>query len=175
MYHYQNQPQLLRYRSSLRYNMNQTFNFYTQYHQFYIGDKLSSAKVNLEDFWTDDAYEDRLAIEKELIGVRTQSYGNIKGEINILDVENTYIDTSKYDHIVEGGLIMESDTLVILDCPNTNIEFKIKINPGKYRVRIYSSNLKSVVEDEGDDYYKIEIWPDSNMERKVLKQYIPNK
>jgi hypothetical protein len=54
---------------------------------------------------------------------------------------------------------------------------EVKVKPGKYRVRIYSSNLAGgdMDEVEGKDYYKIEIWPDENMERKVLKRYSDKK
>jgi hypothetical protein len=51
------------------------------------------------------------------------------------------------------------------------VELEMIVKPGAYRVRVYSSNLVSVEGDEGDDYYKIEVWPDVQMERKVLKQY----
>jgi hypothetical protein len=79
--------------------------------------------------------------------------------------------SGRYDHIVEGGLALKSGILEILDCPSLSIELKIKIKPGFYRMRVYSSNLNSVIGDEGEDYYKIEIWPDT-MERKVLKRYV---
>jgi hypothetical protein len=52
---------------------------------------------------------------------------------------------------------------------------EIELLPGFYRIRVYSSGLDTVIGDEGEDFYKIEIWPDRNMERKVLKQYIHNK
>lgn len=47
------------------------------------------------------------------------------------------------------------------------------IKPGMYGVRVYSSELStsSFDEEEGNDRYLIEIWPDSTVRRKVLKQY----
>lgn len=122
-------------------------------------------------FWTKDAHNDRLAMEQGIVGVGTESYGEIKGELEILECENNLIDTTQFDHIVEGGIEITSGILQILDCPNSDIELEVKLKPGVYRIRVYSSNLSSVIDDEGDDYYKIEMWPNSNMERKVLKRY----
>jgi len=35
--------------------------FYTQYHQVYICDKLSSGETNSDNFWTESAHSDRMA------------------------------------------------------------------------------------------------------------------
>jgi hypothetical protein len=45
------------------------------------------------------------------------------------------------------------------------------MKPSTYRVRIYSSNLNTVDGDEGDDYYKVEVWPSVYKERIVLKKH----
>lgn len=152
------------------------FKFYTEYGQFYIQDKESTGNSGSPNFWTDKAFIERLALEDGLIGVGTQSWGNIKGEIEILKSPNNNSDFSRYDHIVEGGINIKSGVLQILNCPDYNLEVSIKLEPGKYRARVYSSNLASVKEsdlanDTDDDYYRIEIWPSDDMERKVLKQY----
>lgn len=105
------------------------------------------------------------------MAVSTESYGLINGEIEILDTSNTNIDYHKYDHIVEGGISIRSGELQILECPSSHIELSLKVEPGNYRVRIYSSNLASVVNDDGDDYYRIELWKSDEMKGKVLKQY----
>ncbi|MCW3162852.1 hypothetical protein [Chryseobacterium oryctis] len=156
----------------------QYFKFSTQYRQFYIEDKDDNEKGNagLPDFWSEEAFNSRLAMVNGVIGVGTESYGNIKGEIEVLEKPNTNIDYTKYDHVVEGGINISSGELQIKDCPNANLELSLKIDPGKYRVRIYSSNLDSVKDydlpnDTDDDYYRIELWKSDDMERRVLKQY----
>lgn len=155
--------------------MKHKINFDTQYNQFYLADQLSDADTGANTFWTDIAYKDRLAILNGTLGIGTESYGHINGEIIILEKENKDIDFTIYDHIVEGGLNIKSGILQIRDCPMNALQLELKLNPGKYRVRVYSSNLKSVLEtdsyDDFNDYYKIEIWPDENMELKVLKVY----
>jgi hypothetical protein len=154
--------------------MKYALNFYTQYHQFYLSDELSPGKTNSKSFWTKDAYNDRLAMEDGIVGIGTECYGPVKGELEILENENTNFDSTTYDHIVEGALEMTSNTLIVTDCPNPGAILKINIKPGKYRVRVYSSNLDSVEGDDGDDYYRIEVWPSSNMERKVLTRFVNN-
>jgi len=148
--------------------------FYTEYNQFYISDKTSQRNTGSINFWTPEALTDRLAIEIGVMGVSTECYGHIKGELDVLDTANNLIDFNKYDHIVEGGIEIKSGELQVLDCPTSEIYLKIKLQPGTYRIRVYCSNLASAVldEDEGDDYYKIEIWQSRDVERKVLKRYI---
>jgi hypothetical protein len=157
-------------------DMTHKLNFYTQYNQFYISSDNAKSIVSGNN-WDDKALQDRLGILKNTLVVNTESYGDIKGEVIVLEKPNTNIKFDSYDHIVEGGLEIESGVLDILDCPNTTSQLKINLNPGKYRIRIYSSNLDSVEEndlanDDDNDFYKIEIWPDENMECKVLKKYV---
>ncbi|MGQ2983163.1 hypothetical protein [Flavobacterium sp.] len=157
--------------------MKQTFEFYTQYNQFYIADKTSNYDTGSDSFWTDEAISQRLAIGNGIIGIGTYSYGYIKGEIKVIEKPEDFIDYHLYDNIVEGGITISSEELEILDCPDSNVELSLRITPGNYRVRVYGSNFSTVEEpdlakDTDNDYYKIEIWPDNNMERKVLKQYV---
>ena len=150
-------------------------NFITTYNQFYLADKLHQGSSGSDNFWTNEAHSDRLANEKGILGIRTESYGDIKGELVILDKPPVNDDIDKCDHVVEAGLEISSGTLQVLDCPNNNVEISLNVSPGKYRVRVYCSNFESVKEtdfadDADDDYYKILLWKSDDMERKVLKQ-----
>jgi len=152
--------------------MTHQFDFFTQYNQFYICDSDQSGDVP-SDFWSEEAYDDRLGIAKGMIGIGTQSYGHIRGEVVLLQSPTEVENSDRYDHIVEGGLNVQSGVLQFLTCPTSSIALKLNIKPGTYRVRVYTSGIKGtdIDEDEGSDYYKIEIWPDSNLERKVIKIY----
>jgi hypothetical protein len=153
-------------------NMKYPFNFYTSYHQFYIVDKGSEGNTASSTFWTDNAYNDRLAIENGILGVGTECYGPVKGELELLTNINITPDLSTVDHVVEAGIAVNSGIIQLLDCPTSTIQLEIKVAPGNYGVRIYSSNLSSVDGEEGDDFYRIEIWPDENMTGKVSKRYV---
>ncbi|MBN8686678.1 MAG: hypothetical protein J0M10_06660 [Chitinophagales bacterium] len=148
--------------------------FYTQYSQFYILDKGSPQRTDSDQFWTEEASKDRLAIEEGVLGVGTQCYGPVKATVVIRESENQNFDILKYDHIVEGSLQIKSGTIQIVDCPTSSIEFQTDIPIGDYRVRVYSLNLNSVVGDEGNDSYEIEIWPGKLNLRKVIKRYSDN-
>ncbi|WP_426670746.1 hypothetical protein ACPPVU_05830 [Mucilaginibacter sp. McL0603] len=153
--------------------MKYQLDFNTAYNQFYIVDGTKNGDTASANFWTNDAFQDRLAIEEWVLGVGIESYGHVKAELQLLNSPTKEIDFSKYDHIVEGGIKISSGLLQIIDCPNSEIALSVLIEPGNYRVRVYSMALDGVDtdEDEGDDHYLIEIWPDQNMARTVLKRY----
>jgi len=152
--------------------MHKNLKFNTHYNQFYIADEKSPKRTDEDEFWSNEAYDDRLAISEGIIGVGTECYGPVTGELNILTKEDDKASFDNYDHVVEGPISLTSGQLEILSSPDSKVILKIKLIPGNYRVRIYSANLKSVEGDEGDDYYKIDIWPGGNQERVVLKRYL---
>lgn len=149
------------------------YKFLTSYNQFYLSSDKGSFLDNFMNI-DEDTYNARLGLEKKSIIIFSQSYSNIKGEIEVVETPND-LDYKKYDHIVEGGIQVDSGELQILSWPGSETEVSIKVKPGKYRVRVSSSNLSSVKEsdlahDTDNDYYHIEIWLSENMGRKVLKQ-----
>ena len=154
------------------YTVKYLFDFETSHNQFYIVDGTDRKSMPSYNFWKPDALTARLAVEKGIVGVLTLSYGHIKGEIRILLKEFDLIDFNQYDHIVEGGLDVKSGILEVLDCPTSKVACQIELEPGLYRIRIYSSGFKDTDLDEmeGNDYYRIEIWPGNTLERKLLKQ-----
>lgn len=159
--------------SESKFKMKYTFSFRTFYNTFFITSDNGAVIITNWAIDQKEGYNDRLLQSKNLLAVRTESYGLIKGEINVLESENKKASFYKYDHIVEAGIKVESGSLQILECPSSAINLDIKVKPGIYRVRVYFSNMVGYDSDEDkeDDYYKIEVWPDSNMERKVLKRY----
>lgn len=150
--------------------MKYALNFYTEYNQFYISsDRGKSIENHPKGMFSSD--NGRLIELPNLLIVCTENYGPIKGIFYELNEERKDFDLDEYDHIVEGCIDVESGILQILDCPFSSIEFEIKINPGTYMVRIYFSNVPGYYldEDEGVEYYIIEVWPSKRMTKRILK------
>lgn len=147
-----------------------SLNFYTSYNQFYIVDKGSLQDTNLFNFWTEEAFDARLAIKTGVVGVRTACYGPVKASLAILLKPATNPDFISPDHVVEGSLFVESGYLYVLDCPNMAVELELNISPGLYRIRVSSYNLNTVEGDEGNDFYQIELWPTDEENTMIIRQ-----
>lgn len=142
--------------------------FYTSYHQFFIFDQNVLFDPQ-EEVWTDKSFSARLAVASGRLYVSTECYGPVKAEVRLLDNPSRINDFKDYDHVVEGSIDIKSGVIQIIPCTANEPELELKVVPGDYRVRIYSENLDSVIGDEGDDFYLVEIWKQLFSERLVLK------
>jgi len=125
-----------------------------------------------EDFWSDEALNDKLAVEKGILGISIEnSEGIVKCELEILNSKSLISDFSDFDHVVEASLEIKTGFLQINDCPFSNLVLEEKIEIGIYRVRVYFKNLESAYSENPEDFYKIEIWKDIFLDRKVLKRF----
>jgi hypothetical protein len=145
--------------------------FDTSYHQFYILDKDSPSDTDSNTFWTEESHQDRLAIGTNILGVSTGCYGDVKSLIKLLEIEPV-VELDKYDHIVEASIFITSGILQIIPCVSSDdAELELKLPIGEYCIRINSGNLASVVGDEGEDFYVVQIWPSEKRKRNVLKRF----
>lgn len=151
--------------------MNYKLDFGTGHNQFYLSDK--SAVGNDRTLWSNEEFKARLAVAEGFLAIGIETYGNVKGSLSILKSKPELEDLAKYDHVIKSGMNLSSGVLQVLDCPFYNVELELKLEPGSYGVIVYSSNLynSNIDEDEGPSFYKIVIWPDNDIETKVLKQY----
>lgn len=148
-------------------------NFTTDYGQFYISDKTPTESTGSENFWTDQAFADKLAVEKNILGISiANEEGKVKCLLEILDSKSLTNDFSNFDHVVEASIEIKSGVLQVIDCPSSEIEMETKIENGEYRVRVYSINLESAYNENTKDSYKVEMWKEGYAERIVLKRYL---
>jgi hypothetical protein len=151
--------------------INHQLSFFTEYYQFYILDANSPAETDTADFWNEDAGPRKLAIGKGILGVTVAKYDEIKVEVKVLD-DKPKTD-AKADHIVESSLDISSGILQIKDCTGFETMLELKLEKTSHLIRISSYNLGSVKNDEGDDYYAVEIWESEDKETKILKEWKP--
>jgi hypothetical protein len=108
------------------------------------------------------------------LSVITGSYGPIKGKFDVLSNEPLLHDISSYDHVVEASIQIDSGILEIIACGFSDADYSVIVSPGSYRIRVCSAGLRTVVEDEGDDFYTIQLWPAEVREKIILKQFEEN-
>jgi hypothetical protein len=143
--------------------------FFSEYYQFYILDSKTTAATDAPDFWCADAEPRRLAIGEGLLGVTIGTYGNVKGELRIL-TQKPELDTSA-DHVVEVSMRLPSGVLEVRDCTGYEIQLAIPLPKTTYRIRISSHNLGSIENDEGKDFYIVEIWKSRFAKPMILKAF----
>jgi hypothetical protein len=153
--------------------MKHQLDFYTDFGQFYLSDKDAPGDTGSEDFWTDGAHNEMLAVEDGVLGVSIKNdEGIVKCELEFLETKSEILDFSEYDHVVEASIIIKSGILQILDCPHSHVELEKTVEIGEYRVRVYSNNLKTAYDENPEDNYKIEIWKAPYSQRVVVKQFV---
>ncbi|KOS06198.1 hypothetical protein AM493_09265 [Flavobacterium akiainvivens] len=150
--------------------------FYSSHNQFYIFDKNCNYDTGSADFWTEEAFVQQMAVSPCGVGVGTYSYGYVRGEVELFNAAQPIRDLAGFDHVVEAGFTITSGALEVMGCMNFDDTVSIEIPNNTYRVRVYGSNFSSVIETDLDhntdnDFYRVEIWPDTNTERKVFKQH----
>lgn len=151
------------WQGSTRYE----FRLYADYRQFYIGDSQSQADMSVTEFWSPWALENRLPVGPGIVGVGTASYDYVDVVVDITD-KAPDDDFGGWDHVAEASLEVPSGGIAIDGCTSYRPEeVRIRVTPGTYRVRVYCGGLAY----EGDDHYRLVLWPQAYAEPKVLKKY----
>ena len=146
--------------------------FVTDYRQFYLNDKNAIGNTGSENFWSESAFADKLAIEDGVLGIGIENdEGKVECEFEILNSKSLIDNFTDFDHVVEASLKIHSGILQIIDCPHSEVEMETEIENGEYRVRVYSINLNTAYEENPKDSYKIEMWKEAYSDRKVLKRF----
>ena len=137
------------------------FEIFADYFQFYLQDE--QAEGDLSDAWTEEAVQDLLALTDGTIGVGTVRNMTVPVTVQVLNGPPDD-DLTSWDRVNEGSIRVPSGSIVVAGCTDYfATAARIAVNPGWYRARIYYGNLQTLSEDglEGEDHYKIVLWPTS--------------
>lgn len=131
------------------------------YYQFYIQDEI--VEGDLSDSWNEEAIDRLLAITDGTIGIGTARDTEVPVCVEIIENE-PISELSKWDKVNECSIHIDSGKIVIAGCIDYFPEAKrIEVPKGIYRARIYYRGLDKISDDglEGEDYYKIALWLNS--------------
>jgi hypothetical protein len=135
------------------------FTLFADYFQFYLQDE--KAHGDLSEAWTPQAVERLLALAPGVIGVGTARNMDVPVEVDILETEPRD-DRGGWDRVNDCTIDVPSGRLVVAGCTDYFPDAaRIEIAPGSYNARIYYGGLSTVSADalEGDDRYRIVLWP----------------
>ena len=146
------------------------YQLFADYHQFYLQDE--SAEGNLEDSWTEEANARLLAVAPGTIGVGTVRSMDVPVTVEVHATEPEF-DADLWDLVTECTLEVPTGRIVIAGCTDYFPDAaRIEIEPGVYRARVSYGDLDTLSEDrlDGDDRYRVQLWPAPAIEPRVLKQ-----
>ncbi|HZN01497.1 MAG TPA: hypothetical protein VFB70_18985 [Pyrinomonadaceae bacterium] len=146
------------------------YTIFADYFQFYLQDE--EVEGDLSDAWTEEAFNNLLAVVPGTIGVGTVRNMNVPVTVEILESEPLE-ELDKWDHVNECDIEINSGRLVIAGCTDYFPEAeRIEVEPGSYRARIYYGDLDALSEDglDGDDHYRIALWKSEPKGVRVVKR-----
>lgn len=146
------------------------FELFADYFQFYLQDE--KAKGDLSESWTEEATQRLLAIAPDTIGVGTVRNMTVPVIVEIQEEEPTET-FDNWDHVVECTLNIPTGKMIIAGCTDYFPDAaRIKVQAGCYRARIFYGGLDTLRGNglDGDDHYKIVLWPAQASDVRILKQ-----
>jgi hypothetical protein len=140
--------------------------------QFYLED--DTIEHNTALLWRQQAHADRLDVLPGLIAVETGRYGgDVPVVIEVRSSPPTDTAFELWDHVVECAIEVRGSRLLLTSPDSFGPGSpEVALPPGTYRARVYYAHLDSVddeMEMEGDDHYKIVLWPGAPVAPRVLK------
>ena len=143
---------------------------FADYHQFYLWDHGTSPDAATN--YTDEDVARRIKAEPFLVVVQPERNMEVPVELELAE-QAPDLDLSAWDHVAEASLDLPSGRLEIHECTGGSIDI-LAVPAGHYRVRAYFGGLGTLSEDglDGDDHYRIVIWPAPCADIAVLKQYV---
>ena len=85
-------------------------------------------------------------------------------------------DLSAWDHVVESDFMLASGTLIVAGCTDYAPDAaRLTLVPGTYRARICAGGFSTLSEDglDGDDRYRLDLWPSAPSGPLCLKRSHP--
>ena len=143
------------------------------YRQFYVQDFDRPGDTSTDQFWTAEAFDCRLAMAPYVVGIATDTNGEVPVTVEVCNSEPGPT-AGEWDHIAEASLELTAGHLKLAGCPDGDVRFHtMNAMPGWYRVRVYSAGLTPCPPEVlwSGDSYLVQIWPASPGPRTLLKRY----
>ena len=143
---------------------------FADYNQIYLHDE--SVEADFADKWDDDALKNMAVVIDGAIGFATARNMTVPLEIFFCESEQP-LDLDAWEHAVSCGVELGSGSLVVRGPSDYLADAKrINVKRGYYAAHLLFKGLNTLSEDdlEGDDYYRVVLWPSATTKQlKLLK------
>ncbi len=147
------------------------YKIFADYHQFYLMD--DEVQPLIPEDVTDEDCRRRIKVAPHIMVVYPVRNTEVPVTIEVHDAEPS-TDLAAWDHVAECSLEVPSGRIVIAGCTDYLPDCaRLQVAPGIYRARVQYGALGALSEDglDGDDHYRISLWPAPAAELKIIKQY----
>ena len=150
--------------------MIRRYTILADYHQFYLWDHGASPDAPTD--YTEKDTKRRIKAAPFVVVIQPERNMEVPVEIEIMG-KPPDLDFETWDHVAEASLDLPSGRLELHECTGGSIDV-LSVPPGTYRVRACYGVFGTMSEDglDGDDHYRIVLWPAPLADVAVLKQYV---
>lgn len=145
---------------------------FADYHQFYVQD--GGVNPDAPTDWTDEDVESRAKVSQNVVVICPVRNMTVPVSVEVYDSQPSY-ELSHVDHAIRCSLALPTGGLQIHECTGGE-RLRVSITPGTYGVIALFTGLSLLSEDglEGEDAYRVLLWPASAMPLEVLKRWDEN-
>lgn len=146
---------------------------YAGYTQFYLTSNPQKIENDDLEFWTKEAFRERLAVAPFTLAIGTDTYGKVPVDIEVLD-SPSQLPLDDWEHVVEASIEIPSGILEVSGCPDSETLARIEVSAGIYVARVFCRGLSEFPDDGGSyngDSYLIQLWRGEPRNRTVLKRF----
>jgi hypothetical protein len=142
---------------------------FADYNQFYLWDRQAAPDTAID--YTDEDVQRRIVAAPNLVVIQPERNMEVSVELEIVAAAPEP-DLDGWDHVAEASLALPSGELEVHECTGGSIDV-LTLAPGWWRVRSHHGGLTTLSEDglDGDDRYRLVLWPAPEAPVAVLKQF----
>lgn len=144
---------------------------FADYYQFTVQD--GGVFPDAPTDWTSDDIDRRVKVAPNVVVVCPLRNDTVPVQVEVHD-RAPQIDLDGYDHAVRASLDLPTGILQIHECTGGE-RLRLTLAPGPYAVLALFSGLETIDEaqGEGEDTYRVLLWPDASAPVDVLKAWNP--
>jgi hypothetical protein len=157
---------------------HKTITIFADNFQFHLQDRRS--ECDYPESWNEEIMNGLFVAGQNVVGIGTVRDLDVEVEIVTHSLPMDDNDKDKlpdlvdWDHAVQCSIEVPSGQLLLAG-PTADIDHSpvLQLKPGRWGLRIFWANLEVIDEVgfEGEDKYKVELWPNTDLETLILKRW----